>query len=138
MMKMIHMFEKDIGLICSNVKISKEMCEIRKIQNVSYYIDCLNFLSIYIRWNNWSIVNGKIDNTKPRFVISNISVLEQFQCMGFFTCLIERLKYTCSLENVDLQVECVLDSRLQNFLEKQKFSSNNQTPPSFTWYNNIT
>lgn len=124
---------KDTVIICSHVNSSKELAKKSNRPNVSYYIEGLSTMDIYIRWMSWSCVDGKIDHNKPRFVIANISVHEDMQGEGVFTYLIDQLKPICLNNFVDLQVECVLNPRLGSYLERHHFVGNGQSPATYTW-----
>lgn len=124
---------KDTVIICSHVNSSKELAKKSNRPNVSYYIEGLSTMDIYIRWMSWSCVDGKIDHNKPRFVIANISVHEDMQGEGVFTYLIDQLKPICLNNFVDLQVECVLNPRLGSYLERHHFVGNGQSPVTYTW-----
>ena len=121
---------RDVCTVVSQVHKAPELAGGRP--NISYYVDGLSTMKIYIRWMNWSVIDGEIVQNCPRFVIANITVFEQGQ--GIFSYLLDSLKHECRMRQVGLEVECVLEARFADFLRCHNFvSDKDEMPVTLKW-----
>uniref|UniRef100_A0AAU8L0H5 Uncharacterized protein n=1 Tax=Serratia phage Kevin TaxID=3161161 RepID=A0AAU8L0H5_9CAUD len=121
---------RDVTTVVSQVHKAPELANGRP--NISYYVDGLSTMSIYIRWMNWSVIDGEIVQNCPRFVIANVTVYEQGQ--GIFSYLLDSLKHECRMRQVGLEVECVLEARFADFLRCHNFvSDKDEMPVTLKW-----
>lgn len=120
----------DVCTVVSQIHKAPELAGGRP--NISYYVDGLSTMKIYIRWMNWSVIDGEIVQNRPRFVIANITVYEQGQ--GIFSYLLDSLKHECRMRQVGLEVECVLEARFADFLRCHNFvSDKDEMPVNLKW-----
>lgn len=125
---------QDIDTIVDHVKLSKSLAESRYTKSISYYIDDLQTMSLYLRWIGWGHdENGNITYDHPQFVISTITIYDQGK--GIFSQIIERLKPACLEAGARLVIENVLSDRLVYFLFRNNFiARNHQMPKTMEWH----